>query len=106
VNTTTLSDIEPGSEAERENRRTGVPMALPGAVPAQVPRGRAPRQAYYEFKPYNVGRWIVWSASALRRASRAFLAVNTPGTPGTVISKFMLIQLAFGVEVRADMRPI
>ena len=27
----TLSDIQPGSEAERENRRIGVPMGLPGA---------------------------------------------------------------------------
>jgi branched-chain amino acid transport system permease protein len=60
-----ISNIEPGSEAERENRRTGIPMALPGAVPAKVPQGRASRTAYYEFKPYNVGRWIVWSAFAL-----------------------------------------
>jgi branched-chain amino acid transport system permease protein len=62
---TTLSDIEAGSEAERENRRAGVAMALPGAVPAQVPQAPAARNEYYEFRPYNIGRWVVWSAFAL-----------------------------------------
>lgn len=61
----TISNIEPGSEAERENRRTGVAMDLPGAVPARVPAGRASRQQYYEFRPHNVGRWVVWGAFAL-----------------------------------------
>lgn len=61
----TLSNIEPGSEAERENRRPGVPMDLPGTVPGRVPAGKKSRKQYYEFRPYNVGRWIVWSAFAL-----------------------------------------
>lgn len=61
----TISNIEPGSEAERENRRTGVAMDLPGAVPARVPTARAARQQYYEFRPHNVGRWVVWGAFAL-----------------------------------------
>jgi branched-chain amino acid transport system permease protein len=61
---TTLSNIEAGSEAETENRRAGVPMALPGAVPARVP-AKAARGAYYEFKPINVGRWVIWSLFAL-----------------------------------------
>ena len=39
-------------------------MGLPGAAPARVP-GRHSRKDYYEFKPYNVGRWIVWSGFAL-----------------------------------------
>jgi branched-chain amino acid transport system permease protein len=60
----TLSNIEAGSEAERENRRAGIPMSLPGAVPARVP-ARHSRKAVYEFRPYNVGRWIVWGAFAL-----------------------------------------
>lgn len=61
----TLSDIEAGSEAERENRRAGVPMDLPAAAPVRVPGRRASRKDYYEFRPINVGRWVVWSAFAL-----------------------------------------
>jgi branched-chain amino acid transport system permease protein len=59
-----VSNLEPGSEAERENRRAGIPMSLPGAVPARVPAKHS-RKAYYEFRPYNVGRWVVWGAFAL-----------------------------------------
>jgi branched-chain amino acid transport system permease protein len=61
---TTLSNTEPGSEAERENRRAGVPMDLPGSVPRPVPGGRRAGK-YYEFRPINVGRWIIWSSFAL-----------------------------------------
>ena len=60
----TLSNTEERSEAERENRRVGVPMGLPGQVPARVP-ATSGKGAYYEFKPYNVGRWVVWGAFAL-----------------------------------------
>jgi branched-chain amino acid transport system permease protein len=60
---TTLSNIEPGSEAETENRRAGIAMALPGATPARVPARAA--AGYYTFKPINVGRWIIWSLFAL-----------------------------------------
>ena len=61
----TLSNVEPGSEAERENRRAGIPMALPDAVPARVPAGRKARAQYYEFRPLNIGRWLIWSGFAL-----------------------------------------
>jgi branched-chain amino acid transport system permease protein len=60
----TLSNTEERSEAERENRRVGVPMGLPGQAPARVP-SKSAKGAYYEFKPYNVGRWFVWGAFAL-----------------------------------------
>ncbi|MDF2466869.1 MAG: inner-rane translocator [Ramlibacter sp.] len=60
----TLSNTEERSEAERENRRVGVPMGLPGQMPARVP-SKSTKGAYYEFKPYNVGRWFVWGAFAL-----------------------------------------
>lgn len=88
----TLSNIEAGSEAERENRRTGVPMSLPGAVPAQVPQGRASRKAYYEFKPYNVGRWIVWSAFAL-------LLAIAPMVFTTSLAHTMLSQMGIAIIV-------
>lgn len=61
----TLSNTEAGSEAERENRRAGVPMDLPGSIPRPVATGRRSRKDYYEFRPYNVGRWIIWGAFAL-----------------------------------------
>lgn len=89
---TTLSNIEAGSEAERENRRTGVPMSLPGAVPAQVPQGRVSRKAYYEFKPYNVGRWIVWSAFAL-------LLAIAPMVFTTSLAHTMLSQMGIAIIV-------
>jgi branched-chain amino acid transport system permease protein len=89
---TTLSNIEAGSEAERENRRTGVPMSLPGAVPAQVPQGRVSRRAYYEFKPYNVGRWIVWSAFAL-------LLAIAPMVFTTSLAHTMLSQMGIAIIV-------
>jgi branched-chain amino acid transport system permease protein len=61
----TLSNIEPGSEAERENRRVGVPMDIRDPLAARARTGKSRRGAYYEFKPYNVGRWIVWGSFAL-----------------------------------------
>ena len=62
---TTLSNIEPASEAEVENRRIGVPMALPAATAATIPAGKRQRQAYYEFRPWNVARFAIWTAFAL-----------------------------------------
>jgi branched-chain amino acid transport system permease protein len=61
----TLSNIEPGSEAERENRRVGVPMDIQDPLAGRARTGKSRRGAYYEFKPYNVGRWIVWGSFAL-----------------------------------------
>jgi branched-chain amino acid transport system permease protein len=61
----TLSNTDANSEAERENRRAGIPMDLPGSVPRKVPAGRTSRKDFYEFRPYNVGRWIVWGGFAL-----------------------------------------
>ncbi len=58
------SVIDPPSAAVQEDSRAGVPMALPGAAAPAVP-AKADRHAYYEFKPLNVGRWIIWSAFAL-----------------------------------------
>jgi len=92
MNATTLSNIEPGSEAERESRRIGVPMALPGAEPAQVPQGRKSRQGYYAFKPYNVGRWVVWSAFALLLAVAPMLFTSS-------LAHTMLSQMGIAIIV-------
>lgn len=83
--TTSLSDNAAGSEAERENRRTGVAMDLPGAVPRPVPGSSGARGAYYEFRPHNVGRWVVWSAFALLLAVAPL--VFTSGLGHTMLSQ-------------------
>src|SRR5688500_6346129 len=59
----TLTDTQ-SAEARRENTATGVPMTVPGTAPAPIPAGAA-NERYYEFKPYNIGRWIVWTLFAL-----------------------------------------
>lgn len=59
----TLTDTQ-SPEARRENTATGVPMAVPGATSAPIPAD-APHEGYYEFKPYNIGRWIVWGLFAV-----------------------------------------
>jgi branched-chain amino acid transport system permease protein len=88
---TTLSNIEAGSEAEQENRRTGIPMSLPGAVPARVP-ARHSRQDYYEFRPYNVGRWIVWGSFALILAVAPLLFTSS-------LAHTMLSQMGIAIIV-------
>lgn len=88
----TVSNIEAGSEAERENRRTGVPMDLPGSVPAKVPAARGSRARYYEFRPYNVGRWIVWGGFALLLAIAPLLFTSS-------LSHTMLSQMGIAIIV-------
>ncbi len=90
--TTSLSDTGVGSEAERENRRTGVPMDLPGAVPRKVPAAAASRQAYYSFRPHNIGRWVVWSAYAL-------VLLGAPLVFTTSLAQTMLSQMGIAIIV-------
>lgn len=61
----TLSNLEAGSEAERENRRVGVPMGLPAQPANRVPAGKRSRREYYEFRPLNVARIVIWGGFAL-----------------------------------------
>jgi branched-chain amino acid transport system permease protein len=89
--TTTLSDIEAGSEAERENRRVGTPAALPGTRSSRIP-AKAARGEYYEFRPYNVGRWIVWGAFAL-------LLLVAPMVFTSSLSHTMLSQMGIAIIV-------
>lgn len=57
-----LTDTQTPDTA-RENSRTGVPMPVPGATAAPIPaRGG---HGYYEFRPLNIGRWVLWSLFAL-----------------------------------------
>jgi branched-chain amino acid transport system permease protein len=88
----TLSNIEANSEAERENRRAGIPMDLPGSVPRKVPAGRRSRKDFYEFRPYNVGRWIVWGGFAL-------LLLVAPLLFTSSLSHTMLSQMGIAIIV-------
>ena len=88
---TTLSNLEANSEAERENRRAGVPMDLPGSRSSRVPDSRSARD-YYQFKPYNVGRWIIWSLFAI-------VLVVAPMLFTSSLSHTMLSQMGIAIIV-------
>ena len=87
-----LSDIQPGSEAERENRRVGVAMGLPGSGAGRVPGGRHSSKEYYEFRPYNVARVVVWTAFALVLAVAPMLF--TSGLGITILSQIGIAIIA------------
>jgi branched-chain amino acid transport system permease protein len=88
---TTLSNLEAGSEAERENRRAGIPATIPGTPATRVP-GSATRVRSYEFKPYNVGRWIIWGGFALVLAVAPMLFTSS-------LSHTMLSQMGIAIIV-------
>jgi branched-chain amino acid transport system permease protein len=88
----TLSDIGAGSEAERENRRAGVAMDLPATAPVRVPAGRLARREVYEFRPINVGRWVIWSAFAL-------LLLAAPMVFTSSLAHTMLSQMGIAIIV-------
>jgi branched-chain amino acid transport system permease protein len=89
---TTLSDTQPGSEAERENRRMGVAMGLPGTGAARVPAGRRSGREYYEFRPYNVARIVIWTAFAVVLAVAPMLF--TSGLGITILSQIGIAIIA------------
>ena len=91
---TTVSNLEPGAEAERENRRVGVPMEIRDGVPkrARRERGRGSRKDYYHFRPYNVGRWVVWGSFALLLAIAPMLFTSS-------LSHTMLSQMGIAIIV-------
>ena len=85
----TLTETQ-SSEAARENSRTGTPMDLPGAVPARVPAAAGAR--YYQFKPINIGRWVIWSLFAL-------LLLVAPLVWTTSLAHTMLSQMGIAIIV-------
>ncbi len=87
----TLSNLEANSEAERENRRAGVPMDLPGSRSSRLPGSLASKD-YYQFKPYNVGRWIIWGLFAIVLAVAPMLFTSS-------LSHTMLSQMGIAIIV-------
>ena len=77
-------------EAARENSPTGVAMTLPHQSTARVPSG--PRHGYYEFRPINVGRWVVWSGFAILLAIAPMFFTSS-------LSHTMLSQMGIGIIV-------
>lgn len=84
-------DPESAQRVRQENSRAGGPMALPGAAAAPVP-ATADRNAYYEFKPLNVGRWIIWSLFA-------FVLLIAPLVWTSSLAHTMLSQMGVAIIV-------
>src|SRR3989442_1091358 len=87
----TVLDTSDAPVAVEQDTRIGVPMALPGATSAPVP-ARAARRAHYEFRPFNVGRWIVWGSFAL-------LLVIAPLVFTSSLSQTILSQMGVAIIV-------
>jgi branched-chain amino acid transport system permease protein len=85
----TLLDT-PSPLAAREDSRAGTPMTLPGAAPATVPSAGSAK--YYSFRPFNIGRWIVWSLFAL-------LLLVAPMVWTTSLAHTMLSQMGIAIIV-------
>ncbi|MBC5786261.1 branched-chain amino acid ABC transporter permease [Ramlibacter sp. USB13] len=67
-------------------------MDLPAAVPSRVPARGGSRRDFYEFRPYNVGRWVVWGAFAL-------LLLVAPLVFTTSLAHTMLSQMGIAIIV-------
>jgi branched-chain amino acid transport system permease protein len=81
----------PSEEAARENSRAGVAMTLPHASTARVPAGPH-HGGYYEFKPINIGRWVVWGAFAIVLAGAPLVFKSS-------LSHTMLSQMGIAIIV-------
>ena len=79
------------SAAAQENTRAGVAMDLPGSVPQRVPAKSAAGQ-YHEFRPYNIGRWIIWGLFAL-------VLLVAPLVFTSSLSQTMLSQMGIAIIV-------
>ncbi|KQT11057.1 branched-chain amino acid ABC transporter permease [Ramlibacter sp. Leaf400] len=66
-------------------------MAVPGTAPAPIP-AQGPHEGYYEFKPYNIGRWIVWGLFAA-------LLLVAPMLFTSSLSHTMLSQMGIAIIV-------
>jgi branched-chain amino acid transport system permease protein len=88
---TTLTQTQSAPAALQESSHAGVSMALPGAAAPAVP-AKAPPSAYYEFRPYNVGRLIIWSLFAIVLAVAPLLFTSS-------LSHTMLSQMGVAIIV-------
>src|SRR5512133_1349186 len=79
------------SAAAQENTSAGVAMDLPGSVPQRVPAKPA-AGPYYEFRPYNIGRWIIWGLFAL-------VLLAAPLVFTSSLSQTMLSQMGIAIIV-------
>jgi branched-chain amino acid transport system permease protein len=86
-----LSDTQSTPAARQENTATGVPMGLPGGSAARVPAS-ASSAGYYQFRPFNIGRWIVWGLFAV-------LLLVAPMVFTSSLSQTMLSQMGIAIIV-------
>jgi len=87
----TLTDTQSAPAAREAATPVGAPATLPGTASAPVP-ARAHGGAYYEFRPLNIGRWIVWSGFALLLAVAPLLFT-------TSLAHTMLSQMGIAIIV-------
>ena len=87
----TLTDTQEAPGEAQENGRVGVAMPVAGATPARIPAA-AGKAGFYEFKPYNVGRWIIWSLFAV-------LLLVAPMVFTSSLSHTMLSQMGIAIIV-------
>ncbi len=87
----TLTDTQSSPAAQEAAYHAGAPFGLPGSAPAPVP-ATAARTAYYQFKPYNIGRWLVWGGFGL-------LLLVTPLVFTSSLSHTMLSQMGIAIIV-------
>jgi len=86
----TLSDTQ-NTPAVREAASGLEPASMPTGRPSRI-GAHAPAGAYYEFKPYNIGRWIVWGLFAL-------LLLVAPMVFTSSLSHTMLSQMGIAIIV-------
>jgi len=86
----TLTDTQSTPAAHEAQSPAGAPMTLPGTAPAPVPaRGGA---RYHQFRPLNIGRWVVWSLFAA-------LLLVAPLVWTTSLAHTMLSQMGIAIIV-------
>ena len=86
----TLSDTQ-NTPAAREASSSLEPASMPTGQPARIP-AHTPAGAYYQFKPYNVGRWVIWTAFAA-------VLVLAPMLFTSSLSHTMLSQMGIAIIV-------
>jgi branched-chain amino acid transport system permease protein len=85
-----LTDTQ-STPAAREASSPLEPASMPTGRPSSIPAS-APPTAYYQFKPLNIGRWIIWSLFAI-------VLLVAPLVFTSSLSQTMLTQMGIAIIV-------
>jgi branched-chain amino acid transport system permease protein len=86
----TLTDTQ-STPAAREASSPLEPASMPTGRPARIPASASPT-AYYQFKPLNIGRWIIWTLFAI-------VLLAAPLVFTSSLSQTMLSQMGIAIIV-------